>query len=75
MAHPGWADLLQVFEERKQAFIQEFGHRLITTPLPVDQRKLDEERGRWGGIREVLNEPARADRALRKEMEVRHQSG
>lgn len=70
LEHPGWKDLIEVFEERKTKHILDYGEHLTTTPLPADQRKVDYERGRWAGVREVLGEPARATKALRKDMEV-----
>lgn len=68
--HPGWADLQTLFDQRKTEHFLETGERLTSTPLPVNQREIDFQRGRWAGVSEVLGEPAKAIRALRKQLEV-----
>lgn len=66
-AHPGWPVWREYVEQEKQRYYQTLARRLATTTKPVDQRRLDEERGGWKKVDELLAHPTRVLEKLRLE--------
>jgi hypothetical protein len=64
--HPAWPILRQHFEDKQNEDALSLAHSLIWDSKPVDQRKLDEARGRWRAYRQILGTPDLAAKRLEK---------
>lgn len=64
----GWQVLREVFEAAEETY-----YRTVTRQLmkgrEVDQRKLDYNRGTFDGVKQLLEQPARAESVLAKALE------
>lgn len=73
--HPDWAVLKAHFLERQEMAALSLANTLLSDPKAIDQRRIDEQRGYWLAIRQVLGtvdqaEP-RAVNQLKEERRVR----
>ena len=69
---PGWATLREILEERRQAVSRSLGHGLVTGGIdaaPVDQRKIDYQRGFFAGAQWILDNPEHAEKILAAALE------
>jgi len=67
--HPSWAVLKEILEAKKERRFAHFARELMAGREPVDQRKLDFERGFWAGITYILANPEHAEREFEKAVE------
>jgi hypothetical protein len=68
--HPGWLLLIREWEARREKERILFEAVILAggpAAHPVDQRKVDYERGYWAGVRDCIDTPTRAKKWLRKE--------
>lgn len=49
VSHPGYEVLVEQIEAARKRFFENFARGLVSSPLPIDQREVDEKRGFWQG--------------------------
>ena len=62
--HPGWAALERKVAEAETKWSERFARGALLSWIPIDQRELDYKRGMYAGMRWILKNPTRAEKAL-----------
>ena len=65
-AHPGWEDLKNIFEARKEKDLKRVALTAIMGDKAADQRELDRIHGWWAGCSWLLRNPDMAESSLKK---------
>jgi len=70
--HPSWEILQSEFAKLESSYTQSLARQLVTGGIsakPVDQRKVDYQRGFFAAVRAILMAPDNAKAALEKALE------
>jgi len=64
----GWATLVEIFDAAEKSYYQTVTRQLMQG-REINQRKLDHNRGVFDGVRQLLEQPAKAESVLAKAIE------